>query len=108
MYIIFVQINYPQRILLLRGNHECRAITEHFTFREEVLEKFDKEVYNLIMDSFDTMPLIAIVNGQYFCVHGGISPLIKTLDDINHVNRFQEIPADGLICDLLWSDPMDD
>jgi serine/threonine-protein phosphatase 2B catalytic subunit len=92
----------------LRGNHECRAITDHFTFREEVLHKYDQEVYDLIMDSFDTLPLVALVNHQYFCVHGGISPLIKTIKDINKVNRFEEIPLEGLLCDLMWADPIDD
>lgn len=47
---------------MLRGNHECRGITEHFTFRQEVLDKFDMEVYELIMGCFDHMPLIAVVN----------------------------------------------
>ncbi len=55
-------MNYPEHFFLLRGNHECRGITEHFTFRSEVLDKFDEEVYNLIMDCFDTMPLVAVVN----------------------------------------------
>ena len=101
-------MNFPNTFYLLRGNHESRVITEHFTFREEVMEKFDEEVYDIINESFDTMPLVAIVNQQYLCMHGGISPLLKTFDDVNICNRFQEIPMEGLICDLVWSDPIDD
>ena len=92
----------------MRGNHECRSITEHFTFRAEVLDKFDEEVYNIIMECFDTMPLIAVVNQQYLCMHGGISPQMKTIESVNDINRFTEIPLEGLLCDIVWSDPLDD
>jgi len=48
------------------------------------------------------------LNGRFLCVHGGLSPDIKTLDDINDIERFREPPSNGPMCDLLWSDPMDD
>jgi serine/threonine-protein phosphatase 2B catalytic subunit len=54
------------------------------------------------------MPLVAIVNEEYLCMHGGVSPNMKTLDEINEVDRFQEIPLQGLLCDILWSDPLED
>ncbi len=60
--LLAMKINYPTRIFLMRGNHESRTMTEYFTFREEVLEKYDNEVYEAILKMFDTMPLVAIVN----------------------------------------------
>jgi len=93
---------------LLRGNHECRALTEHFTFREEVLDKYDIEVYDLIMDSFDMMPLVAIVGGAYLCMHGGISPNLGDIKEVGDINRFHEIPQEGVMTDLVWSDPLDE
>ena len=42
---------------------------------------------------------------QIFCVHGGLSPSITTLDQIRSIDRKQEVPHDGAMCDLLWSDP---
>ena len=60
------------------------------------------------MESFDTMPIMAIIAQQYLGVHGGISPLLHSLKDANIVDRFKEIPYEGLICDLMWSDPLDD
>jgi serine/threonine-protein phosphatase 2B catalytic subunit len=85
-------------------------MTEHFTFKEEVLQKYkDQEIYNLFLESFEAMPVAAIVNKDYLCVHGGISPDMVTVDEINRkVERFKEPSLQGLLCDLLWSDPVDD
>jgi serine/threonine-protein phosphatase PP1-1 len=56
---------------------------------------------------FDFLILAAIVNGKILCVHGGLSPEIRTLDQIRVVARAQEIPHEGAFCDLVWSDPED-
>lgn len=61
------------------------------------------------MESFDAMPIAAIVNNDYLCVHGGISPDLATTEDINRkIERFREPPLSGMLCDLLWSDPVED
>jgi serine/threonine-protein phosphatase 2B catalytic subunit len=85
-------------------------MTEHFTFREEVLEKYDndEEIYTMFLESFDNMPLAANVNSDYLCMHGGISPDLHEINDINNINRFGEPDMKGFMCDLLWSDPCDD
>ncbi len=64
-------------------------ITEQFTFRSEVIDKYnDTAIYDLFMESFDAMPIAATVNNEYFCVHGGISPDMLKIDEINKkVNR---------------------
>jgi serine/threonine-protein phosphatase 2B catalytic subunit len=87
-YLLCLKINFPSHIKMLRGNHESRSMTEHFTFREECLNKFDEEVYEAFMDLFDTLPLAVEVNDDYLCVHGGISPNLDNVHDINKVNRF--------------------
>jgi serine/threonine-protein phosphatase 2B catalytic subunit len=73
-------MNFPRNVVLLRGNHESRNMTENFTFREEVITRFDNETYNLFMELFDSMPISAIVDGKYFAMHGGISPELSKLD----------------------------
>lgn len=60
------------------------------------------------MLAFDALPLSALLNGKFFCVHGGLSPDIVAIDDIIDIDRFTEIPAQGPMCDLLWSDPLNE
>jgi len=108
LVLLAMKINYPQRIILLRGNHESRSMTENFTFRQEVIDQYDEEMYDLFMDVFDAMPLACVVDDKYLAMHGGISPDLNKIDDINAVDRFQEVPLEGLMCDLLWADPMKD
>lgn len=59
---------------MLRGNHECRQLAEHFNFRSEILQKYDEEIYEVLMESFDHLPLAALVDNKILAVHGGISP----------------------------------
>jgi len=109
VFLYALKIKWPKEVIMLRGNHESRAMTEHFTFRSEILQKFSSEdVYELFIDSFEAMPLSADVNGDYLCMHGGVSPDLKSTKDIEGINRFTEPPLKGFLCDLLWADPLDD
>ena len=103
-----MKITYPTTIWLLRGNHECRQMTGYFNFKEECEYKYDLGVYEAFLSSFDAMPLAAVINGKFFACHGGIGPGLKTLSDINAIDRFHEPPKQGLMCDLLWADPEDE
>ena len=83
-----IKLNFPKNVVLLRGNHESRNMTETFTFREEVLMRFDTEVYDLFMEVFDAMPIAAQIAKKYLAMHGGISPQLSKLDQINSIDRF--------------------
>lgn len=100
-----IKINFPNTFWLLRGNHETRNMTSFFNFKNECLLKFDEEVYDKFMESFDYLPICAIVNKNFFVLHGGISPELITLDQIRDLDRIKEPPKHGLLCDLLWADP---
>lgn len=107
--VLALKVQYPEKVTLLRGNHECRSITKIYGFYEECQKKFSsEEVYNAFHDVFDCLPLAATVGDQYFCVHGGLSAQLENLDSIKKIDRFQEVPQEGLVCDLLWADPSDE
>jgi serine/threonine-protein phosphatase 2B catalytic subunit len=83
LLLFAIKLNYPQRVIMLRGNHESRSMTENFTFRQEILDKYDAQVYELFLDVFNSLPLACIVEDKYLAMHGGISPDIVKIDDIN-------------------------
>jgi len=106
LYLYSLKIAYPSRIVLLRGNHECHHLTELGGFKRECIEKYSERVYAACVQSFHSLPIAALVDGKIFCVHGGLSPQLISLGDIAMVNRFREPGMYGLLCDLLWSDPI--
>ncbi|KAI0875843.1 serine/threonine-protein phosphatase pp2a catalytic subunit [Hypoxylon argillaceum] len=106
--LVALKIRYPQRITILRGNHESRQITQVYGFYDECLRKYgNANVWKFFTDLFDFLPLTALIDNQIFCLHGGLSPSIDTLDNIRALDRIQEVPHEGPMCDLLWSDPDD-
>ncbi|CAG9334505.1 unnamed protein product [Blepharisma stoltei] len=107
MLLYAIKLNYPGTVYMIRGNHECRQMTAFFNFRTECLNKFDLETYDAVMESFDALPTACLVNNKFLAIHGGISPELVTIEDISRLSRFQEPPRQGLYCDLLWSDPID-
>ena len=65
-------------------------------------------VWRYCTEIFDYLPISAIIDEKIFCIHGGLSPTIDTIDEIRNIDRKQEVPHDGAMCDLLWSDPDQD
>jgi len=107
--IYLFELLIKDRVYLLRGNHECRMITQTYGFYDECLTKYgDARVWRMFMDTCDYLPLGAIVGGEAFCCHGGLSDTAQTIDEFNKEDRIQEIPTEGLLCDLCWSDPVED
>jgi len=106
LLLLALKVRYPDRMYLIRGNHESRQITQVYGFYDECLRKFGSvNVWRYCTEIFDYLSLSAVVDNEIFAVHGGLSPSITTLDQIRIINRKQEVPHDGAMCDLLWSDP---
>ena len=106
MLLIALKVRYPRRVYMIRGNHESRQITQVYGFYDECLRNFGTaEVWKYCTQVFDVITLSCVVEDHVFCVHGGLSPSLDTFQDIRSINRQQEVPHDGPMCDLLWSDP---
>lgn len=104
------KIKYPKNIHMLRGNHECAYINRLYGFYEECNHYYgsDNSIWRKFGEAFNWLPIAAIIEEKIFCIHGGISPYLNSLDDIRTMKRPQEIPEEGLLCDLVWSDPKPD
>ena len=104
--LMALKVRYRHRITILRGNHESRQITQVYGFYDECLRKYgNANVWKHFTDTFDYLPMTAVVSGRIFCLHGGLSPSIDTLDHARDLDRVQEVPHEGPMCDLVWSDP---
>lgn len=102
------KIKYPKQVILLRGNHECAAITHQYGFFNDCKEQFDVELWKHFIRVFNVLPIAAVVSGKIFCVHGGISPEMTSIEQVNGIRRPTDIPEIGLLADLMWCDPNPD
>lgn len=96
----------PRCIHLARGNHETRNMNKLYGFEGEVTKKYDEDLYTLFCETFCLLPLCHCINSKVFVAHGGLfSRDNVALDDIRKINRDCEPGDDGLMTELLWSDP---
>ncbi|RKP08513.1 Metallo-dependent phosphatase-like protein [Thamnocephalis sphaerospora] len=102
-----LKLRYPERVQLVRGNHETRAVTQTYGFYTECMRKYNgsADVWKYFTDMFDFLILSVVIDDSIFCVHGGLSPSIHTIDQIKVIDRFREVPHEGPMADLVWSDP---
>jgi len=99
------KIKYPENFFLLRGNHECASINKVYGFFDECKRRCNLKVWKAFTDVFNCLPISAVVAGKIFCVHGGLSPELIDYEDVSRIQRPTDVPDNGLLNDLLWSDP---
>ena len=106
--LLSYKVKYPNNFFLLRGNHECKEVNKMYGLYDENINRFGHPgPYKMCNEVFEFLPLSAVVDGKLFCVHGGLSPGIKVIEQIGFFDRKNEIQSDSPISDLLWSDPDD-
>ncbi|EGO51441.1 hypothetical protein GE21DRAFT_118 [Neurospora crassa] len=107
LLLMCYKLKYPENFFLLRGNHECANVTRVYGFYDECKRRCNVKIWKTFVDTFNCLPIAAIVAGKIFCVHGGLSPALGHMDDIRNIARPTDVPDYGLLNDLLWSDPAD-
>ncbi|CAF4686199.1 unnamed protein product [Rotaria socialis] len=97
---------YPKHFFLARGNHESIIMNQMYGFEGEVKEKYTPEMFQLFTKVFNYLPLAHCINKKIFVTHGGLfNKDDVTLQDICGIDRVRQPPNEGLMADLLWSDP---
>jgi serine/threonine-protein phosphatase PP1 catalytic subunit len=119
LLLLCYKIKFPENFFLLRGNHECANVTRGtllsskqqltavYGFYDECKRRTNIKTWKTFIDVFNTLPIASIVASKIFCVHGGLSPSLKSMDDIRRIQRPTDVPDYGLLNDLVWSDPSD-
>eukprot|EP00759_Apiculatamorpha_spiralis_P057236 PhF_6_TR8514/c0_g1_i1/m.13326/K04460/PPP5C; serine/threonine-protein phosphatase 5 len=106
LLMLAFKILYPNSFFLSRGNHEGLNLNKVYGFEGEMKAKYSAEMFDLCHDVFRALPLAHVIGSKVFLVHGGLfSKDGVTIADINKVDRFRDIPEEGLMCEMLWSDP---
>lgn len=103
--LLLFKIRYPENITLLRGNHESSNVNSIYGFYDECQKRVSIKAWRLLCQTFLYFPYSALINNKIFCLHGGLSPNLKVISQINNIKLPSEIPEEGIACDLVWSDP---
>ena len=98
-------IVFFQNFFILRGNHECASINRIYGFYDECKRRYSIKLWKTFTDCFNCLPVAALIDEKIFCMHGGLSPELKSFEQIRRFLRPTDVPDTGLLCDLLWSDP---
>ena len=110
--LISMQVCYPERFFLLRGNHEFSLICNSYGFATELNQSFPRsqanQIFMLFNEVFSWMPISAVIGGVIFCVHGGLSRNLDRIDSIDNIQRpILTFEQSAITSDLVWSDPGD-
>ncbi|CAD5225442.1 unnamed protein product [Bursaphelenchus okinawaensis] len=108
--ILFVyKLKYPNNFFLLRGNHECANINRVYGFLDECNRRYPSngaKIWDAFQEAFSVMPLCGLVGDRILCMHGGISPHLKSLQQLREIKRPTDATGPTLEMDLLWADPV--
>lgn len=110
LLLLCYKIKYPENFFMLRGNHESANITKIYGFYDECKRRLplisgNQKLWKNFIDVFNSLPIAATINDKIFCIHGGLSPELRDMKQIELIQRPTDIPDKGLLADLLWSDP---
>ncbi len=103
--LLAYKIKYDENFFLLRGNHECASINRIYGFYDECKKRYNLKIWKSFIDVFNCLPIAASIDDKILLMHGGLSPELKNVEQLKKIMRPTDVPEEGLLCDLLWSDP---
>ena len=95
--LMSLKIRFPEKVHLLRGNHEDKWINNAFGFAEECSNRLGEDpsehdsVFNKINEFFDWLPLAAVIEERIVCLHGGIGSTLVSLEQVEQIRRPLEV-----------------
>ena len=103
--LLAYKIKFEENFFLLRGNHECASINRIYGFYDECKKRYNLKIWKAFIDVFNCLPIAASIDDKILLMHGGLSPELKNVEQLKKIMRPTDVPEEGLLCDLLWSDP---
>lgn len=97
LLLLCYKIKYPENFFLLRGNHEAANVTRVYGFYDECKRRCNIKIWKGFIDVFNCLPIASVVASKIFCVHGGLSPSLTSMDDIRRIQRPTDVPDYGLV-----------
>jgi len=103
--LLLRKMQHPDSLKLLRSNHEDAAMTRIYGFYDECKRRANVRLWKAFVEVFNCLPVTALIREKIFCVSGGLSKELRDFDSIRQLQRPRMVPEEGLLCDLMWSDP---
>ena len=103
--LLAYKIKYPENFFLTRGNHESASINRIYGFYDECKKRYSIKLWKIFSECFNCLPVAALLDDRILCMHGGLSMELDKVEQIKTIVRPTDVPEQGLLCDLLWSDP---
>ena len=99
--LLAYKIKYEENFFILRGNHECGSINRIYGFFDECKRRYNVKIWKHFVDLFNCLPIAASIDDKIFIVHGGLSPELKLIENLNKIMRPTELKAGEKMIEVL-------
>jgi len=103
--VLTLKLEMPDKVVLLRGNHETPLANLYYGFYETVAFRFSRRLYYYYSYLFSQLPYAALVNREFLALHGGLAEGLKTLQQIRDIPKGLIEADEQLVLEILWNDP---